>query len=222
MIHARTAVALVADDHELYSAGLSRLLKDSLRFDEVIAVTSFRDAVARLGGNPLISLATFDLAMTGMDGAASLQLVRRLCPAMPIAVITGSTRRQDMLQALAAGVQGYAPKTLRVAELERGLRTVLDGNFFVPPGLFEVAGVRPEGAGELATGATPPAELTPRQRQVVRLIAQGKSNKEIARALHLAEGTIKVHVHALYRTLSVRNRASAVAAITQHSWQQAS
>jgi DNA-binding NarL/FixJ family response regulator len=221
-MEARRWVALVADDHELYCAGLSKLLEASLGFDEVIRVRSFDDALTRLGDDPLISLATFDPAMTGMHGVASLQLVRRLCPALRIAVISGSTRRDDVLQAVATGVHGYLPKTLRVAELERALRAILDGRTVVPPGLFEIDRGWREGAAEPATGATAPVELTPRQRQVVRLIAEGKSNKEIARALDLAEGTIKVHVNALYRTLSVRNRASAVAAIAQHGWQRAS
>jgi DNA-binding NarL/FixJ family response regulator len=222
VMHARAAVALVADDHELYRAGLSRLLKDSLGFDEVFEVATFRDAVARLNATPLISLATFDLAITGMDGAASLQLVRRLRPALPIAVITGSKGRDNLQQSLTSGVQGYAPKTLCAAELAQGLQTVLDGRLFVPHVPFEAAAIWSEGAGESVKSESTPVELTPRQRQVVRLIAQGRSNKEIARALQLAEGTIKVHVNALYRTLSVNNRASAVAAIAHQNWQRAS
>ena len=222
MMQNRRQIALVADDHELYRTGLSSLLRHSLRFEQVIEVATFQDALARLGSNQLISLATLDLAMTGVNGAVSLQLIRRLRPTLPVAVITGSTRREDLLQALAAGVQGYAPKTLCATELARGLETVLDGRLFVPPALFDPTATWPEPTDERTKEEPSPVELTPRQRQVVRLIAQGKSNKEIARALHLAEGTIKVHVNALYRTLSVRNRASAVAAITQHSWQRAS
>ena len=222
MVQTRRQIALVADDHELYRAGLSSLLSNSLGFEQVIEVVNFQDALARLGSNPLISLATFDLAMTGVNGAMSLQLIRHLRPTLPVAVITGSMRREDLLQALAAGVQGYAPKTLCATELARGLETVLDGRLFVPPALFDSAATWPGPADEPVKDEPSPVELTPRQRQVVRLIAQGKSNKEIARTLHLAEGTIKVHVNALYRTLSVRNRASAVAAISQHSWQRAS
>ena len=144
----RRQIALVADDHELYRTGLSSLLRHSLGFEQVIEVTTFQDALARLGSNPLISLATLDLAMTGVNGAASLQLIRHLRPTLPVAVITGSTRREDLLQALAAGVQGYAPKTLCATELARGLETVLDGRLFVPPALFDPTATWPEPADE--------------------------------------------------------------------------
>jgi DNA-binding NarL/FixJ family response regulator len=211
-------VALVADDHELFRAGLAAVLARHLGCAEVIEAGSFPEAAEHLRRRPEITLATFDTAMPGMSGAASLRTLCEVFPALRIAVITGSNRREDILLALATGVHGYAPKTLRVCQIVDALRVVLDGQIFVPPGVAELRVVPSEGSTEATTlRQAAKVDLTPRQRQVVRLIAEGKSNKEIARALDLAEGTVKVHVNSLYRTLSARNRASAVAAVVQRT-----
>lgn len=218
MMLVQRRIALVADCHELFRIGLADLISKRLGFHHVLKTACFGEALNCLAANNTASLAIFDRTLLGADCVPALQRVRRTWPTLPVAVITDTMRRHDLLQVLAAGAQGYAPKTLGAAELAEGLEAVLSRRLFVPSTLLD----EDEGPGDEVEAPTPGADLTPRQRQVVRLIAQGKSNKEIARALRLAEGTIKVHVNALYRTLSVRNRAGAVAAISQYGWQRAS
>ncbi|WP_439574712.1 response regulator [Phreatobacter sp.] len=203
-------IAIVADDHGLYRMGLALTLRDRLGFDVVEEAASLDEALALLGETDDVALALFDLSMPGMRGAASLAAVRECHPGLPIAVVSGSDARGDVLEALAAGVNGYVPKHLRDDDLVAALRSIMEGAIFVPPTLASAAArsrdepARPPEAPDLA-------RFTPRQRDVLDLLMQGHSNKEIARALDLGHGTVKIHLAALFRHLGVNNRAAAVA-----------
>lgn len=201
-------IAVIADDHGMYRMGLALTLKDRLGFDEVAEAASLDEALERLGEADGVALALFDLSMPGMESAASLAAVRECYPDLPIAVVSGSENRNDVLDALAAGVNGFVPKSLVDDDLVAALGTIVSGAIFVPATLATVATPRL---------AAPPSEsvldrLTPRQRDVLGLLIEGRSNKEIARALDLGQGTVKIHLAALFRHLGVRNRAAAVAA----------
>ena len=119
-----------------------------------------------------------------------------------------------------SGVHGYIPKGHNLVQLTAALRLVLDGGIYVPPSLAEVEPQIPDSVIRLpelrvfsdATGRGP---LTARQLDVLELLVQGKQNKEIATALNLGEGTVKVHVAAIFRYLGVRNRAAAASAISR-------
>ncbi len=201
-------IAVIADDHGMYRMGLAFTLKDRLGFDEVAEAGSLDEALEKLGETEGVALALFDLSMPGMQSAASLAAVRECYPELPIAVVSGSDNRNDVLDALAAGVNGLVPKRLVDEDLVAALRTIVAGAIFVPPTLATAGAVR------TAPAASEPAldRLTPRQRDVLGLLIEGRSNKEIARALDLGQGTVKIHLAALFRHLGVHNRAAAVAA----------
>jgi DNA-binding NarL/FixJ family response regulator len=132
-------------------------------------------------------------------------------------VVSGSESRRDILLALEAGVHGYMPKTLGIAELASALRTVLNGSIYVPPSLADIASLAPEPLGEPAQTPAPiqsnsVSPLTPRQREVLDLVVKGKTNKEIALTLKLGEGTVKIHMVALFRYFGVNTRAAAAVA----------
>lgn len=211
-------IALVADDHELFRIALSSLLTRRLAFDAVIEAASFDEALERLAETPEVALALFDLGMPGMAGAASLATVRACFPSVRAVVVSGSTRRADILRALEAGVHGYIAKEASAEVLARGLETVVAGQIYVPPFLADLAPDEAPPPEAVAT-ETPPAPgeaaLTPRQREILAFVVKGASNKEIARALRLGEGTVKVHVAALFRALGVHNRSSAAVAGTR-------
>lgn len=208
-------IAVVADDHSLYRMGLALTLRDRLGFDQVEEASSLDEALARLGETEGVALALFDLSMPGMRGAASLAAVRECHPDLPIAVVSGSDERGDVLEALAAGVNGYVPKHFGDEDLVAALRSILDGAIFVPSTLASAGHPRVQASPPVAPAAPDLARLTPRQRDVLNLLMQGQSNKEIARALDLGHGTIKIHLAALFRHLGVNNRAAAVAAAAQ-------
>ncbi len=215
-------IALVADDDEFFRMALSTVLRKRLGFAEVIETGSFAEAVAALERVQHVSLALFDLAMPGIDSPSALRAVRDNVVVERLVVVSGSKQRRDILLSLEAGAHGFICKDHGVGELETALRQILEGSMYVPTTLAELesrGGVRVEDEtvdapaepeADRAEHATP--HLTPRQEDVLALVVQGKSNKEIARALNLGPGTIKVHLAALFRNLGVANRAAAAVA----------
>ncbi len=218
-------LALIADDDEFFRMALSTILKKRLGFTEVIEAASFDEAVECLDQARRVSLALFDLAMPGIDSPSALRTIRGSFEVDRLAVISASKQRRDILLSLEAGAHGFVSKDQGVDELESALRQILDGEMYVPPGLADLAEgecrlaeAPPRGsAAREARGALPEEvpHLTPRQRDVLELLVQGKSNKEIARALDLGPGTIKVHLAALFRNLGVGNRSAAAVAGAQ-------
>lgn len=218
-----TRSALIADSQELFSTAVKDLLERRLGFPEVIVVTSFDAATRHLSGNSSIALALIDLGLSDMDGLASLASLRVAYPDLRLAAIAGPSRREDILRALSAGVHGFVPRTLTINEMVQALAGIVNGQIYVPPTLSDMLDDTPTDGP-----ANPPAvhradengdrrdvALTSRQQEVMQLISEGKTNKEIARSLGLAEGTVKAHVNALFRALSVHNRASVAAMLGQ-------
>ncbi|WP_043750472.1 LuxR C-terminal-related transcriptional regulator [Methylobacterium nodulans] len=216
MVQQTAPVALIADDDEFFRLAMVAILSRSLGFGEVVETGSLDAALDQLAQRASgITLALFDLAMPGMEGPGSLSAVRECFPWVKVAVVSGSSERHKILAALEVGVHGYVPKGLGSSELTRAVGMILEGQIYVPPSLAVLDGrsrstARP--ASEAAEGGLRggrSVELTPRQRDVLALLVEGKSNKEIARQLQLGEGTVKVHMAALLRSLGVQNRAAA-------------
>ncbi len=207
--------ALVADDDEFFRMAARVVLTGRLGFADVIECDSFDSAMEQLGEpGKQIGLALIDLAMPGMESAANLGAVRECFPDIRVAVVSASDRREDILLALASGVHGYVPKRLGIGEMTQALEAILNGQIYVPSLLAQLPTVQ-AGAGAPARApddATPALPLTLRQHDVLELVMQGQSNKEIARTLRLGEGTVKIHLAALFRNLGVANRASAAVA----------
>ncbi len=211
-------VALIADDDEFFRIALAFILKSEIGFLDVVEARSLDEAIEALSERADIELALFDLQMPGMESAASLGGVRDIHPQLRIGVVSASARRADILAALTAGINGYVPKGLGAHELADAIRTILEGRVYVPPSITHRsseeneadAAPLPARAGDQAGRAL--ASLTPRQRDVLSLLVDGLSNKEIARQLKLGEGTIKIHLAALFRSLQVRNRQEAAVA----------
>ena len=203
-------IALTADDDEFFRIALKSLLIRQLGFQEVIETGSFDEALEKLAEGADVSLALFDLQMPGLESPMNLQVVRENFPKTRVVVVSSWQRRQDIIGALQAGVHGYVPKSLGAADLASALRLVVQGSIFVPTSLAELP---PAGRAEARTRTSSPESgapsLTPRQQQVLPLLVEGRSNKEIARTLKLGEGTVKIHMAALIRNLGSPNRAVA-------------
>jgi DNA-binding NarL/FixJ family response regulator len=200
--------ALIADDDEFFRMALRVILIEKLGFGDVVEAESLDDSVEILSKRSDISLALFDLGMPGMKSAASLRSVREAFAALKIAVVSGSRRREDILLALSSGVHGYVPKSMGATKIHEALSYVLKGLIYVPQSITEIDA----DAGPDPAVAEPKLDtLSPRQRDVLKLVVKGKSNKEIARDLDLGEGTVKVHMSALFRSLGTGSRSETAA-----------
>lgn len=201
---------LIADDHALFRLGLVQLLRRSLNVKRILETECFAQVIDGLKDED-VTLAIIDLRMSDLSSPKDIARLRLLRPDMRIVVLSGSDCRQDILDALSAGVHGYIIKTERNDQLLERLRYVLSGEIYVPAILAELSPEpvephRTESPVQLASKA-----LSDRQRQVLEGLIQGKSNKEIAQALNVAEGTVKMHLAALFKALGASNRAHAAA-----------
>jgi DNA-binding NarL/FixJ family response regulator len=153
-----------------------------------------------------LDLLLVDLNMPGVRGLDVARAVRSASPLLPVAVVSAEEQPGLASALLALGVSAFIPKSDPAEVIVGAVRLVLAGGVYVPPRL-----IRDFGAPAKAGSGTDPG-LTARQLDVLRLLAQGKSNKVIARELGVTEGTVKVHLLAVFRTLDVRNRTAAVIA----------
>jgi DNA-binding NarL/FixJ family response regulator len=215
-------ICLIADDDEFFRMALRGILLNQLGCSRVVEAGSLDEAVEQLSEKGPVTLAIFDLAMPGMENAGSLRVVRECFPWTRVALVSASKRRSDILQALEAGVHGYVPKGLGVTELARALQMIREGMIYVPSQLADLPAPEEEpqlgmpGNTTLSSSGLDvgrqPVDLTSRQKDVLELIVKGLTNKEIAKALGVGDGTVKVHVAAIFRTLGVTSRAAAAAA----------
>jgi DNA-binding NarL/FixJ family response regulator len=208
---ATIGTALIADDHGLYRRGLSLLLQDGLGFEHVVEASSFDEALDMIANDPGIRLALFDLSMPGMGGPESLAEVRQTYPDIRVAVVTASEQREHIISTVSAGLDGFLPKSLPDDDIIAALQGILKGQVYVPRMIANAgpAAVAPPRVPRPAPGSSGDIrmeDLTPRQRDVLRCISRGCSNKETARELDIAEGTVKIHLAALFTHFGVRNR----------------
>ncbi len=190
------------------------LLRDRMGFRSVIEAATFDAALDRLAETPNVELALFDLAMPGISGPEGLSVVKETYPGIRVAIVSGSEERSDVVRAVAMGLNGYVPKSLADDEIVGALQDILDGRVFVPR--FMTSGAMAHHAkqgtaessgnkGDPGGGATYKS-ISPRQRDVLDCVRRGLSNKEIARELDIAEGTVKIHLAALFSHFGARNR----------------
>jgi DNA-binding NarL/FixJ family response regulator len=215
---------LIADDHRLVIEAVKAKLSELEPGIEFVLAMSVDELLA--GANDDLDLAVIDLNMPGADGQAHIDEIRRRHPAVPVIVLSGYEDPAIMRSALERGVLGFIPKAYSPEVMLSAVRLVLAGGVYVPPMMLTalppgiVAGVAPKAGGAEALtrgGAGQTLEhlrsvLTERQVEVLQLLSQGKPNKLIGRSLGISEGTVKIHLAAIFRALNVRNRTEAVVA----------
>lgn len=201
------ARVLVIDDHPLFRKGVADLLSLEPQLC-LIGEAADGPLGVRLAAESHPDLVLLDLNMSGWDGIETLRRLRALPESeMRILMLTVSDQEADVVAALRAGADGYLLKDMEPELILEQLREALQGRFAISPRLTELLAR----ALRRQPGPTPveQAGLTPRESQVLALIAQGFSNKLIARELDLAVGTVKVHVKNLLRKLGLHSRVEA-------------
>jgi DNA-binding NarL/FixJ family response regulator len=217
---------LIADDHRLVIEAVKAKLSELEPGIEFVLAMSVDELLA--GATDDLDLALIDLNMPGADGQAHIDEIRRRHPAVPVIVLSGYEDPAIMRSALERGVLGFIPKAYSPEVMLSAVRLVLAGGVYVPPMMLTalppgiVAGMAPQATTEtLARGGNGGGSqtlehlrnvLTERQVEVLQLLSQGKPNKLIGRSLGISEGTVKIHLAAIFRALNVRNRTEAVVA----------
>jgi DNA-binding NarL/FixJ family response regulator len=194
---------LLVDDHRVVLAGLHAMLDPSPDIEVVGEAEDGAEAVALVRDlEPDVVL--MDLRMPGMDGVAATARLRELAPAIPVLVLTTYDTDADIVRALEAGATGYLLKDATREELLDAIRSAAVGRSVLAPTV----------ASRLVARMAAPARsaLSAREIEVLELVARGRTNKEIARALHLSEATVKTHLVHSFSKLGVEDRTEAVTA----------
>ncbi len=214
---------LVADGYPLSRRGLHSALQENFADLNVFDAECMDVAVNLLAEKTPFDLAIFALPMPGVPNVDALRDVLENYPDTRFAVLSSSISRTQIVAALSAGLHGYLVNSQTEAEIVGAVKDILAGHIYVPPVMSEVTRKRewetPQSLGLLNRHHELDqeiADLTPRQFEVMSLLAEGVSNKEIARDLHIAEATVKIHVAAVMRTLGARNRTEAAVLIASN------
>lgn len=197
---------LIVDDHALFREGLCHVLRELDEQATILEAPDYERALQHAAANPELDLVLLDLNMPGKDGFTALDSFATRYPTLPVVILSASSLRSDIQRALDAGAMGYIPKDTTSAIMLGALRLILAGGIYIPPNLAQAdtpaALDRPRNS----------TALTPRQLDVLALLVQGISNKDIATRLGLSEGTVKMHVTSIFRELGVSNRTQATLA----------
>ncbi len=205
---------LIGDDHLLFREGLRRLLEQLHGDATFIEAGTFTELLDRCRSGMTYDIVLMDLHMPNWPGFDGLREVQALQPGVPIVVISASEVLGDIRGALDHGATGYIPKSSSVKVMMGALNLVFSGGIYVPPGaLAPSVDVTPRRRSPMdLTDRSGGYGLTQRQREVLECLRLGKSNKQIAYELGLSEGTVKIHVTAIFKSLGVKNRTQAVIA----------
>ena len=207
-VHAR---ALIVDDHPIVRDALVSSLVSLNVFEEVETVASFHGLLEKLERDAAYQLVILDLSLTDASGSDGVVYVREHYPELPIIVFSANDSEDIISECFERGVHGFVSKNTSMQIFVNAIGIVLAGGIYIPP---SAAGL--VNTGE-SSGESPQSVLdnekvhfTPKQQEVLEQMMQGVPNKIIGARLELAEGTVKAHLHSIYKVLGVRNRAQAI------------
>lgn len=208
---------LVADDHELFLKGLELILTDALPGAELVFAKNYTEIFEVITKQKDFNLVLTDLAMPGSGWLEAIRSIHQSLPETPIIILSAVFDKEVVQKTIELGAAGYISKTASNAVIISAVNLVLSGGVYIPPELLN--GTAPgefdmlkqlETVSDTSKVEDKIKILTPRQIDVLKLIARGKSNKVIAYELGLTEGTVKLHVTAILKLLGVYNRTGAV------------
>jgi two-component system, NarL family, nitrate/nitrite response regulator NarL len=198
---------LLVDDHPLIHQTLAAVVRSLVPAARIHSESDLAGALSRARELLQLELVLLDLGLPGCSGIDALVRLRRALPRARIVIISANEDAASVRGALDAGAVGYVPKTSQPRVLTEALRLILDGGIYVPP----------QGAvdGPRKTASMADLGLTGRQSDVLKLLAKGFANGEIARKLNISENTVKQHAHAAYRLLGVSSRTEAMVVLAR-------
>lgn len=202
---------IVADDHPLFRNAICQVLQTLDETSDIVEAQDMASLQIKLTDHPDTDLVLLDLHMPGAHGFSALAYVKGQFPELPVLVVSANEKPEIMQRAVEFGAKGFLPKSSGIETIQTAIQSALQGAIWLP----DHAGV-PTPASEdehkLMEGIT---SLTPQQYLVLTMLAEGLLNKQIAYELDVTEATIKAHMTAIFRKLSVRSRTQAVLAISK-------
>lgn len=199
---------LVIEDHALVREGLLLALKALEETDssaEILGARDAEEATRLLEANDDFDLALLDLMLPGTGGLAFLGVMRKRFPHIPVVILSALDDADTVMKAIRQGAAGFVSKASPTDVLLGALREVLNGEIWLPPEYRELTGKR-----KRAKTVAERYGLTKSQARVLELLAEGKTNRDIAEMLGVTEGTVKIHVSAIFKSLGVNNRSQAL------------
>jgi DNA-binding NarL/FixJ family response regulator len=204
---------LLVDDHSLFREGMRYVLRQLPEACEIFEAGNYPDGLKLAELHPELDLVLMDLNMPGSEGAISIKFFHQRFPHIPVVVVSGDDSRDKMEKVMSYGAMGFVCKSSTAPVMLSALNLVLAGGVYVPPQMLQQQSMLGAGASDRKDKRslnTNEYGLTARQMQVLGHLAEGLSNKQIAHAVDLAEGTVKIHVAAVYQILRVNSRMEAV------------
>lgn len=204
---------LLVDDHSLFREGMRYVLQQLPEQVEIYEASNFPDALKQAELHPELDLALLDLNMPGSEGSISVKFFHQRFPHIPVVVVSGEDGRSNMEKVMGYGAMGFVCKSSSSPVMLSALNLVLAGGVYVPPQMLQQSpspAVSVSDRVDKRSQNTNEYGLTVRQMQVLTHLAEGMSNKQIAQTVNLAEGTVKIHVAAVYQVLRVNSRMEAV------------
>ncbi|PCM46279.1 response regulator [Marinobacter sp. ANT_B65] len=205
---------LIADDHPLFREAITSVIESGFAGSDVIETADLESAIALTREHDDLDLILLDLNMPGMHGLNGLIALRNEAPTIPVVIVSAEEDKQVVLQAITYGAIGFITKSSPRAQMTEAIQQILNGNVYLPSDIIRTGKESQRRHRNDSNPISPELlnSLTRRQLLVLERMSKGESNKQIAYNLNIAETTVKAHVSAILRKLSVHNRVQAILA----------
>ncbi|MCY6381138.1 response regulator [Hoeflea prorocentri] len=208
---AKPVEVVIVDDHQMFADGLAGLISGIGDHYRCTSIASPLTALRMFEEGRRFDLVISDLIMDSINGIAFVKALRARGARMPVLIISGISTAPPVEEALRLGAQGFIPKTASSAMLDEALDTVLAGDIFLPPKLWDIYEHNSRSPAAMRQGADETSvKLSQRQLEVLQLVSEGYSNRRVAGVLQVSENTIKTHVKRIFQILDVNTRAACV------------
>ena len=200
---------LIADDHPLYRDALELVVNDVYPSASIVSCASQEEVLNVVQSDDSFDLILLDLKLPDATAFTCLTLIRSRTSVTPIVIVSAVEDSTTMREAIEYGATGFLPKSSSRATMRNALQLVMSGGVFLPASAVSSSWLRRSAPAQESSNDSEHSSLTRRQKTVLQLMAEGKSNKAIANELSITEITVKAHVSAILRKLGVSNRVQA-------------
>lgn len=209
---------LLVEDDELFRLGLATRLQQEPGF-QIVGEAEDGETAIELAMHTPVDIVLLDVGLPGIGGVEACRQIKQRQPDLPVLVLTSHSQKPLIARLIEANAQGYCLKGIDAESLILAIRSVVAGASWWDA--IATREIREQVRPQESTSQPPqplalPMVLTPREQEILALVAAGKSNQEIAKALYISPGTVRVHVHAILNKLDVRDRTQAAIVAIQH------